>query len=519
MIIHLASEVTPFYKRGGLGDVLGTLPNYLSNEYPNIVISFYYKNRMRGLLNSEVKEKFKIEIQGVDYEFEYYLQRNEDVNYYFINMSDSLLFSDMESRESDSSNNDDDDGEKAYKENFPYIIYFYFAKAAIQLIENLELSPEFILFHDWHVCGCLAFPERIKNFNANSDCISIVLIHNYEFQGDILPDLLHHLDEDILIELLPIYKQYGIATFFALAFKNSDYVATVSETYAEELIQGILPHIGLKFLDLIKKKKIYALPNGIDNILWSPKSSPFIKNLYDIDSYKTLKLKAKQELNSELQFYDDGKPIVLLMARLTEQKGINILIDLWNSEKEAMKQIENLLNVGIKLMIYGRPSGGVTGIIHKRLMLAKEMFPDRFNYISHYTEEKAHKLLAASDIILCPSLFEPCGLVQMYALAFGTVPLVRSVGGLKDTIIPYQLNPEQSTGFYIDEFSHENLKKTIQEAVFVYQNKKIDWNGIIERGMAKDYSWKSLIQHYYSFFETIRQDSKKNKKVIENEIA
>lgn len=157
--------------------------------------------------------------------------------------------------------------------------------------------------------------------------------------------------------------------------------------------------------------------------------------------------------------------------------------------------------------------------IHKRLLLAKEMFPKRFQYIHHYTEERAHQLLAASDMILCPSLFEPCGLVQMCALAFGTVPLVRPVGGLRDTIIPHNLTSHYSTGFYIKELDHENLKQTIQEAVYVYQQQEEEWNGIIERGMAKDDSWKNVIHQYHSFFDTIREHSKENREVLVNEMV
>lgn len=509
MIVHLASEVAPFYKRGGLGDVLGTLPNYLSKNQPNTVISFYYKNRMKGD-DLKFMGSFDIKIQNIYYEFYYYHINQSGVDYYFINMSDSNIFSDMETSESDSS---DEDGEMPYKENFPYIIYFYFAKAAIQLIQNLNLSPELILFHDWHVCGCLAYTEDIKKLNVKKTCKTVVLIHNYEFQGEILPDLLDFLDPEVKTELDSIYKQYGTATFFALAFKNADYVATVSKTYAQELIQKSAPHSGLKFLDLIEKD-IFSLPNGIDDVHWSPEFSPYLQYHYNKSTYKEKKKENKQELIKEMQFDDASKPVVLMMARLTEQKGINLLVDLWSSEDIAMDSIENILNQDVNLIVYGRPAGGLNGNIHKRLAKAGEKFKGRFSYIPTYTEEKAHRFLAGSDMILCPSLFEPCGLVQLYGLAFGTIPVVRPVGGLKDTVIPHTESSELSTGFYIDEFKNESLKNAIREASDIYYHQKDNWDALIERAMSQSFSWDITVDQYYNFFEYIQENKKEHESKI-----
>lgn len=500
MIVHLASEVAPFYKRGGLGDVVGTLPFYLSKREENIVISFYYKNRM-NMENLMMSGSFLIDIQNIYYRFEYYHYEENGVKFYFLNMDDHLLFSDMESTGNDEAN---DDGRNPYGLNFSFIVYFYFAKAAIQLIKNLNLKPRHLLFHDWHVCGCFAFPELISSLNEF--CNTVVIIHNYEHQGEIFPDHIHLLGDKIFDELIPIYEQYGAITFYALAFKNANCIATVSKSYARELMEGELPHVGLNFLELIRRKKIYALPNGVDYSTWSPECSPYLDQHYDITSYKDTKLEWKKRLVEEMGFEDSKAPIVLLMARLTEQKGINILINLWDTVEESQKQIQKLLNLGINLIIYGNPEKGLHGSIHKRLTLCKKQFVGKFNYVHNYTEDKAHRFLAGSDMILCPSLYEPCGLVQMFSMKFGTVPLVRPVGGLKDTIISHKKFPEKSTGFYIEEFQQESLCKTIKQAANIYKDQPKVWEDIIKRGMSKDFSWDISLGYYNSFLDQIESE-------------
>lgn len=502
MIVHLASEVAPFYKRGGLGDVVGALPKYLSERQQNVVISFFYENRMKGI-DLETKKAIQINIQGIEYEFVYYHHRSEQVDYYFLNMSDQHIFSDQEAGEGDKLL---EDGEKPYKHNSSFFIYIYFAKAALKLIDALKLLPEYLIFHDWHVCGCFAFRQLMENIRPEQNYTTILLIHNYEYQGEILPDSLHLLSREVVDELSPVLAKYGTATLLSLGLKNADYVATVSDGYAKELEAGVLPHTGLKFLELIKRKKIYALPNGIDPLLWSPQNSPYLSDPYDQFSALEMKKKAKKELLEKLQFSPADDPVILMMARLTEQKGITLLMNFWDNEETAMKNLEELLDQGVRLIVCGRPSGGTNGNVHKRFSLAAQRFPGRFCYLSEYNEELAHQLLAASDAVLCPSLFEPCGLVQLYGMSFGAIPVVRAVGGLRDTVKSYQQNPSAATGFYIEEFSHSSLCTTFKQLAQVYKLQPEEWNRIVKRTMNEDFSWEKVRKIYFQFFDQIREE-------------
>ncbi|WP_202704125.1 glycogen/starch synthase [Flavobacterium sp. UGB4466] len=502
MIIHFTSEVAPFYKRGGLGDVVGALPKYLSESTHNVVISFYYEKRMM-IENIDFKESFKIEIQNIEYEFDYYYLNQDNVDYYFLNMSDELIFSDLESSESDLLG---ESGDRPYDNKSSYIVYLYFAKAALQLIYNLKLLPDFLLFHDWHACGCFAFSKLMNEIYSRKRYSTILIIHNYEYQGDIFPDTLEFLNEEESAEIKEIFREYKTASLLSIGLKNADYVGTVSKNYGKELLTGNLPHKGLAYLKSIKKKKIFALPNGIDQTIWSPEKSPYIPGTYNKSSVNIMKAKAKEILLKRAGFVDSSDPVILLMSRLTDQKGIGIIINSWDTEETSLEKFEALLNTGIKLIVCGRPGGGLNGNINKRFALAQKKFPHKFCYIPTYNEPDAHLFLAGSDAILCPSLFEPCGLVHLYGMSFGTVPVVRPVGGLRDTVISHNEYPEISTGFYIDEFNFKSLIEALRKTVHTYKFQNDIWQKIMLRCMEEDYSWEKARHNYLQLFDSIKKE-------------
>ncbi|MDO6435731.1 glycogen/starch synthase [Flavitalea sp. BT771] len=499
MIVHLGSEVAPYYKRGGLGDVLGALPRYLSEREPNIVISFYYEGRMHGLSQAPEGE-IALLMQGIEYKFVYYYHDDGAVKYYFLNMSDGNVFSDLEPGEDSGRPKD---GEMPYQQNASFFAYLYFGKAALQLLEDLQLDPGHLLFHDWHVCGCFAFGGKLSALKERKRFSTILMIHNYEHQGEIFPDVCDYLDEELTSQLMPVFSRYGMATMLSLGLKHADHVATVSATYARELEEHRVPHPGLVFLELIKRKKVHALPNGIDDRVW--KMKPHLPEFFEDKCREVveMKRKARLKITGKYALHCTEAPLVVMLCRLTEQKGITLLMNFWDSEAVAMKKLEALLNSGIGLIVCGHPAGGLTGNVHRRFALAQQRFPGRFSYIPQYSDLLARELLAASDAILCPSLFEPCGLVQLYAMAFGCIPIVRPVGGLRDTVKPYGENAGGSTGFYIGEFSYDSLLATVNEAVDVYKHKKDAWQKMVVHCLGEDHSWDKAKERYFDFFGQI----------------
>jgi starch synthase len=496
-IFHITTETVPFYKRGGMGDVVGALPNYLENEENhNIVICLYHNRKIKHLDNSII-EGHSFDYGGIQYDyFSFYTNRNS-IDYYFIKLADAAALDEMENN----------NGNLAYSPTSSIIPYFYFGKAVLQLIIDLELTVDYIFCHDWQTAGFFGYPGIIANLGSKSELKTVFVIHNFEFQGILYEDIYPYLEREVARELESIFLQYGCATMAALALKNSDYVATVSHSYARELIEMRSPHTGLMHLDLCNRE-ILSFLNGSDLSLWKPENNPFLPLSFSLSSFGNKK-KLKQMVLAEFGFDDEkntAPPLVLMLCRLTAQKGIGLFIDYYKDEQTVVANMANFLEQDVRFIICGQPGGGLNGIIDSELSDLSKKFQGKFVYLNNYKEELAHKLLAAADILIAPSLFEPCGLIQIYAMSFGVVPVVRSVGGMKDTVCCYFENPEKATGFYLNNFSWHCLFTTMRKAIDLYYNQPDEWREIIERGMRMDFSWNRMKDQYFRFFTCVEHD-------------
>lgn len=498
IIVHITSEVVPFYKRGGLGDVVGALPQYLENEQThNIVISPFYEGKMKHLDRCHY-ENHTILYQGILYSFTACSLNMNQVEYYFIKLSDSEILNPEENN----------DGSRAYSAPANLVPYFYFAKGALQLVIDNKLSPDYLFCHDWHTGGCFGFTGLLEQIKKHKDFTTLFIIHNYDFQGIVYEDIYEFLDAEVILQLKEIFSQYRSASLLALALKNSDYTATVSHSYARELVENRVPHTGLKHLGLCNSQVLSFL-NGSDYSCWKPGNSPYLPF-----SYNAGMLEKKREIKKIVQqrcgFGDPGNtepPMVLMLCRLTAQKGIHLFTQNHGSDAGCVKQMADFLEQGTRFIICGNPGGGVNGVIDNRLSYLQEKFPGRFFYLNRYSEELAHTLLAAADILLAPSLFEPCGLIQVYAMAFGTLPVVHPVGGMKDTVCCCFENPGKATGFYLDNLSQECLRDTMKKVIHLYYHEPRQWEEMINRAMKVDFSWQKMKDQYLRFFDVLECDS------------
>ncbi|MCU0290132.1 MAG: glycogen/starch synthase [Acidobacteria bacterium] len=499
-IVHITSEVAPFFKRGGLGDVLASLPVYLEEDgCHNIVITLFYDGKMLHLDNCTAHE-FSMLYQGVYYEFTVYYLERKNIDYYFIKLVDSWILSDLENKE----------GAGPYCEPPSILPYFYFAKAALQVISSFEIFPDLIFCHDWQSVGIFGYTEIMNKIKTQSGCTTVFLIHNYHYQGEVYEDIIAYLEPDPACEIQELFSRYGSASLLALGLKNCDHAATVSLSYAKELVDGHAPHAGLKYLGLCAGKVIGFL-NGIDPGIWKPENNlhlPVSFNMETLDNKK----KIKKEVMEKFGFRDPGNihsPLALMLCRLTFQKGINFFIDFPQGLQAMKEYAAEFLDPDTYLVVLGTPGDGINGIIDNRFSFLQEQFPGRFLYINNYSEALAHLFLAAADILIAPSLFEPCGLVQIYAMAYGTVPVVNPVGGMKDTVRCYFQQPSNATGFYIDSFNRTSVLQTIKKVINVFYYSPGDWRKIMERGMQEDFSWAKMIKQYQAFFERVERDHMK----------
>jgi starch synthase len=488
-ILHITSEVAPFYKRGGLGDVLGALPKYLTNDqYDHLVVCPYYKDKMNLDENQCEKSVHFMEIFGIDYEFHNHAIVKDGVHYYFLNLVDDHIYASLEMS---------NDGDQPYKGGASFMYYLYFAQSILTLIEAKQISVSHILCHDWQSAGIFAFRDQLQSMRLKHNLVTTFVIHNYDFQGSIFRHSLAYLPAEIVKALMPLFDEYRSASMLALGVKYADYVATVSPTYAQELLSGSLPHKGRKFLK--NTFEILSFLNGVDYNIWHPEKSPFLKERY---SSKTLykKKEIKGNVIQKCRFglgIDQDTPLVLMMSRLTFQKGVQLFIT--GDDRDIAAEMEQFLGRGLALIINGSPSSGLNGHTHKKLSFLQSKFEGRIHYDPCYEEAKAHEYLAAADMIIVPSLFEPCGLVQIYAMAFGTIPIVRPVGGLKDTVLPHQQSSCNSLGFHVEEFTSASLRNAVHNAVTVYKESPNEWFQIVERCMEQDFSWNKMTRPYFDF--------------------
>lgn len=271
------------------------------------------------------------------------------------------------------------------------------------------------------------------------------------------------------------------------AINFSDKVITVSKTYAEEIQT---PEYG-EALDKIlssKGKELNGIVNGIDYNEYNPETDKYIFKNYSINTFE-YKKDNKEELQKELGLnIDRDIPMIGMVSRLTHQKGCDLIINM----------LDGILHENIQVVILGTGDS----IYESKFKEFQERYPDKVSSNIMFNDELAHKIYAGSDMFLMPSLFEPCGLAQLIALRYGTIPIVRETGGLKDTVISYDRNTGIGTGFKFKKYDYNLLKETIEYALEVYKNKEI-WQGLILQSMNSDNSWGKSAKEYKKLYEEL----------------
>ena len=470
-ILFAASEVYPFIKTGGLADVAGSLPKYFDKKKYDVrvilpkylAISEKYTKKMKPITHFEMKLGWREQHVGI---FE---MRYEGITFYFI------------------------DNEYYFAGNSPYHNIYedmekfaYFSRAVLSVLPVIDFCPDIIHCHDWQT-GLIPvyLKDTFKEGAFYQGIKSIITIHNMKFQGR----------WNLQAVLSPAYftsdklESYGEANYLKGGIVYADMVTTVSESYAEE-IKTPMGGEGLDGLMCSKGSKLVGIVNGIDYNEYNPEIDKNIYYNYNSDNFRRGKIKNKTALQQELGLQKDNKKFMIgIISRLTGQKGFD-LIDY---------MIEKICAEDVQLVVLGTGEEK-----YEHLFRHYEWkYNDRVSANIYYSDERAHKIYAACDAFLMPSLFEPCGLSQLMSLRYGTVPIVRETGGLKDTIIPYNEYQNTGNGFSFKNFNAHEMMDTISYAKKIYFEKKRDWNKIAERGMKQDFSWKTSAEKYEKLYEQL----------------
>ncbi|MBE5867640.1 MAG: glycogen synthase GlgA [Lachnospiraceae bacterium] len=474
-ILFVASEGVPFIKTGGLADVIGSLPKCIDREHYDIRIMIPRYTCMR----QEMQEK-------LSYMTHFYMDFNWKEEYVGVLQAQAggitYYFIDNEKYFG---------GFKPYGDNHYFEIekYIYFSKAVLSALPIIDFRPDLIHCHDWQTGLIPVFlKERFYGDPFFRGMKSVMTIHNLKFQGrwnidDVkrisgLPD--HYFTADKL-------EAYNAANLLKGGLVYADALTTVSNTYAEEIKTSFYGE-GLDGLLSARSGDLRGIVNGIDCEDFNPETDPHIKYHYNQENFRERKIKNKRALQKELGLAEDDKKFMIgIVSRLTDQKGFD-LIDC---------VMDELCQDDIQIVVLG------TGEERYENMFRHFdwKYGDKVSANIYYSEALSHKVYAGCDAFLMPSLFEPCGLSQLMALRYGTVPIVRETGGLKDTVQPYNEYEGSGTGFSFANYNAHEMLGTVRYAEAIYYKKKREWNKIVDRAMKADFSWHVSAGKYQEMYD------------------
>ncbi|MBQ7839871.1 MAG: glycogen synthase GlgA [Lachnospiraceae bacterium] len=476
-ILFVASEGVPFIKTGGLADVVGSLPKCIDrNHYDVRVIlpkyncmhqnkkdmlhyrdhfymDFHWKNEYVGILEAEY--------EGIKFYF-------IDNEYYF-------------------------NGFKPYSDNALFEIekFAFFSKAALSILPVIGFRPDLIHCHDWQT-GLIPvyLHERFAGSDFYRGIKTVMTIHNLKFQGrwnvKDVQEITGLSDYYFVPDRMELYND---ASLLKGGLVFADVITTVSDTYAEEIKTEFYGE-GLDGLMRARENDLYGIVNGIDYTDFNPETNRYIPYQYSAANFRKEKVKNKRALQAELGLDQDNKAMLIgIVSRLTDQKGFDLIAYM----------MDELCQDNVQIVVLG------TG---------EERYENMFRHFAwkysgkvsaqiYYSEELSHKIYAASDAFLMPSLFEPCGLSQLMSLRYGTLPIVRETGGLKDTVQPYNEFEGTGTGFSFTNYNAHEMLSAIRYAEHIYRDKKREWNKMVERAMAADFSWYVSAKKYQEMYDRL----------------
>ena len=474
-ILFAAFEAVPFMKTGGLGDVAGTLPMALKKAGCEIRVMIpkfaampeEYKKRLKHVADFYVPLGWrnlycgieKLTYKGVVYYFvdnEYYFGRDSAYGYY-------------------------DDGERIA----------FFSKA---IVESLQYLPDFkcdiLHCNDWHTALSPVFlREFYNNIDLYQNVRTVFTVHNLKFQGQMSDYVLG----DVLgLSGIPAANQLrsdnNSVNFMKGALRYADVLTTVSETYAQEIQ---CPYFGEHMDDIFRARAnvLYGIMNGIDTSDYDPEND---KNIFTRFSVEDMSGKAacKKALQNELGLEErDDIPLVCMITRLTEQKGMDLV----------ERVLNEILEIPMQVVILGTGESHYEDMLrrhegqHKNMMCAKIAFDEKLG----------RRVYAGADLFLMPSLFEPCGLSQMIAMRYGTLPVVRETGGLKDSVDPYNQYTGGGNGFSFANFNAHEMLYTLKSAAMLYHNEPEKWKNLMISAMTSDFGWNRAAEKYMEIYTSL----------------
>ncbi|MEK4222650.1 glycogen synthase GlgA [Bacillus sp. FSL W8-0116] len=468
-ILFVVSECVPFIKSGGLADVAGSLPKELKRFGNDVRVILPKYGNIDGRWKSQMTKEAeltvsvgwrnqycgveRLEYDGVIYYFidnEYYFKREGLYGYF-------------------------DDGER----------FSFFTRAVLDSLASLNFYPEILHCHDWHA-GMIPFMLRMEHQHRHGYELirTVMTIHNLQFQGifpkTVLTDLLGLKEEHYHPSLTEFF---GNINFLKAGLVSADWITTVSPTYRDEILT---PYFGEKLHGVLnsRKEQITGILNGIDESIYDPRHDPYIEpySEEDLSGKKENKKRLQEQLHLNVE---EHIPVIAIISRLTKQKGLDLVKCVFH---EIMQE-------NVQLIVLG------TGEAEFERFFAEteNLYPKKVKAILEFNEEMAHRIYAGADLFLMPSKFEPCGLGQMIAMKYGTLPIVRETGGLNDTVQSYNEITKEGNGFSFRNFNAHDMLYTIRRALSFYRQPDIRYE-MVRQALAADNSWSHSAYQYNEMY-------------------
>ncbi len=470
-ILFAASEAAPFIKTGGLGDVAGSLPAALAEAghevkvivplYEGIPAQWRDKMRFERCFYFDLAWRnvycgvFSLEKDGVTYWFvdnEYYFKRHEIYGHY-------------------------DDGER----------FAYFSKAIIEVPYQMDWSPDILHANDWQTAlAPIYLLEARYHMPQLAHTKSVFTIHNIEYQGRYGA----HMIEDVFGLSMDYFNEhmleyYGDVNLMKGAIYAADAVTTVSETYAQEIQYSFYAH-GLEEIIWDNREKLTGIVNGLDVKLYDPATDMGLARKFSVKDMAG-KRACKTALQRAVGLREDPDiPIVACVSRLVRHKGFDLVI----------ASLNEIMNMDVQMVILGTGEWNY----EEALRNAAAQYPARFSACIRYSTTLSTVIYGGADLYLMPSVAEPCGLSQMIAMRYGTIPIVRETGGLRDTVPPYQPETGEGRGFTFASIDPQDMMDALHRAVDVYHNAPDAWKKLQKAGMEADFSWNSPAEKYQKIY-------------------
>ena len=479
-VLFLSPEAVPFAKTGGLADVAGALPNALRHlgVEVEVMLPLYRVVRAREFQARPLLKDLAVPLGNSELTAQVLGAETEaGLSVYFIEREDLYDRPNLYGTPLGD-----------YYDNLER--FAFFAHAALETATTLSLKPDVIHCHDWQT-GLV--PALIKGPYRDSTPLgapaTVFTIHNLGYPGLFPADKLSltGLSKDSFFHPEGL-EYYGKISLLKAGIVYSDTVTTVSPSYAKE-IQTAQYGMGMEGILRHRRAHLHGILNGVDYSLWDPSQDPHIPAHYS--PRKLIGKKACKDALIQQMGLDptlSKRPLLGMVSRLDVQKGLDLLVEI----------LDDILSLDVGLVILG--SGDEQ--IQQAIQQAAQRYPGRISLLIGFDETLAHCIMAGADIFLIPSRYEPCGLTQMYALKYGTVPLVRATGGLDDTIVQFVSRTGRGNGFKFRPYKAAAFLKAVREAVALFTDLKA-WRKLMANGMKADFSWEQSARKYLELYKSL----------------